>query len=1017
MKHAIERLAASLLPWLAVSSMALAQETTTGSIAGRIVDPQGAVVPEARVTLRSGQGARSLATDEHGQFLAPYLTPGVYAVRVERPGFKPLEQQDVRVRLGQRVELDYTLSLGAFEELVDVTAPAPVVDTRSTTAGGVLDSDELLRLPVPRRLTSTLYMVAGVSNSSGTGDANPSIAGASGLDNHYVVDGVNITNPGFGGIGVYNRVFGSLGTGVTTDFIQETQVKTAGFEAEYGQATGGVVNVITRSGSNAVHGSLFGYFRPAGLEGGWRQQQTEAGQVNTTRSRDLDVGISVGGPLLKDRLFLFGAFNPQYETRTLIAPEGFPLRSLGEVDRKRRSLSYAGKLTWQLTAQHRLDLTAFGDPSHGEPGPQRPDALRAEDADLFSELRTYGGHNQALRYSGVLDPKWWLEVTAALARTRHEEVASVDEWRVTDVSVVPPVLSGGLGRYAAGTEGRNAQLALKSTHVLGGGAHELRYGIQLEDIEFTAVPKRTGPSLHLSGRHSEPHGRDGDRPSRSRVRPDLHRGGQPGRSRRHHPAVPERFAQDTWRVGSRLTLRPGMRWERQRLAGGRPLCYSDESGVGAGDGTPGNEINCEYTWTNNWGPRLGATFDLTGAGRSKLYASWGRYYAKIPNDLAVRAMGAEPTAAADYFDAALTRLVPNGVRAGPFTNHFRVSRGRPAQFASGSRSTYHDERVAGFEIEAAPALSLGVRYVHRSLSRVLEDYSQAQPVLYHLEFAGLDQVTYVIGNIHAGIETIDATSIGVPRAFFEDPVHAYDAVELTTQKSFRNHWSLFASYRWSRLRGNYEGFYRADNGGSDPALSSLFDFPTNDPSYTPDRRAAVRVSWRHPLHGPHAGPGPAAQRPHAPVQALRRPGVAEAHRRSRLQGGVGPAPHRPGREPRLRGAVRHPGDAAWRRFRDRGRLPPPGPGRGAAGPAPGLRDPLRCRAPRGARRRRLQPDGRPRSRQLRRGNRSPLRRAEPGLRRSAQPGGRGQPLRDTAPGPSRGPPGVVTALSGHEELT
>jgi hypothetical protein len=368
MKRAVERLAALVLLCL-VPSVALAQDTTTGSIAGRVLDPQGAVVSQARVTLRSGQGARSLATDARGQFLAPYLTPGVYAVRVERPGFKPLEQRDVRVRLGQRVELDYTLSVGAFQELVDVTAAAPVMDTRSTTAGGVLDSDELLRLPVLRRLTSTLYLVPGVSSSSGTGDANPSIAGGSGLDNHYVVDGVNITNAGFGGIGVYAFLLGSLGRGVTTDFIQETQVKTAGFEAEYGQATGGVINVITRSGTNAFHGSLFGYFRPSALEGDWRQQRTITGQVNTTRSRDLDVGMAVGGPLLRNRLFWFGAFNPQYETRTLIAPEGFPLRSLGDVDRKRRNLSYAGKLTWQLEAQHRLDLTAFGDPSHGERAP------------------------------------------------------------------------------------------------------------------------------------------------------------------------------------------------------------------------------------------------------------------------------------------------------------------------------------------------------------------------------------------------------------------------------------------------------------------------------------------------------------------------------------------------------------------------------------------------------------------------------------------------------------------------
>ena len=285
-------------------------------------------------------------------------------------------------------------------------------------------------------------------------------------------------------------------------------------------------------------------------------------------------------------------------------------------------------------------------------------------------------------------------------------------------------------------------------------------------------------------------------------------------------------------MSARLTLRPGIRWERQRLAGGLPLCYSDESSVGAGDGTPGHETNCAYTWTNNWGPRLGATFDILGSGRSKLYASWGLYYAKMPNDLAARAMGSESTASADYFDAELTRPVPDGVLARGTTDHFRLASGRPSRFASGSRSTYHDELVAGFEIEAAPALSLGVRYVHRRLPRVLEDYSQAQPVLYNLGFAGVEDVVYLIGNIDAGIETLDPTSIGVPRAFFEDPVHRYDAVELTAQKSFSNNWSLIASYRWSRLRGNYDGFYRADNGGSAPALDTLFDFPTNDPSYT-----------------------------------------------------------------------------------------------------------------------------------------------------------------------------------------
>ena len=146
---------------------------------------------------------------------------------------------------GTPASYDLTLKVGGLEEVVKVVGSAPVVDTSSTTAGGVLDSDALKRIPVGRNFTDTLYMVPGVSNS-GVGQSNPSVSGASGLENNYVVDGVNITNTGYGAVGSYSIVFGSLGSGVTTDFIKETQVKTAGFEAEYTGTMGGVVNVVSK---------------------------------------------------------------------------------------------------------------------------------------------------------------------------------------------------------------------------------------------------------------------------------------------------------------------------------------------------------------------------------------------------------------------------------------------------------------------------------------------------------------------------------------------------------------------------------------------------------------------------------------------------------------------------------------------------------------------------------------------------------------------------------------------------
>jgi hypothetical protein len=259
----------------------------------------------------------------------------------------------------------------------------------------------------------------------------------------------------------------------------------------------------------------------------------------------------------------------------------------------------------------------------------------------------------------------------------------------------------------------------------------------------------------------------------------------------------------------------------------------------ADDGTDGGLTpqSCQFTWTNNWSPRLGATWDIKGDGKSKLYASWGRFFAKIPNDLAARALAADAgISRADYFDLALTRPVPQGVTALGTGNHFVLAGVAGSIFANGSKSTYSDEFVGGFEFEAAKSLNLGVRYIHRNISTVLEDYAQASPVMYELDFPGLAGVVYYIDNITANLATLDPTGVpgfeNVKQPFFEDPVHKYDSFEVTASKTFSEHWSLFASYRYAKLKGNFEGFYRSDNGQSDPSITSLFDFPTNDPSYT-----------------------------------------------------------------------------------------------------------------------------------------------------------------------------------------
>lgn len=824
----------------AVGFTAYAQETTSGSIQGTVIDTQGAPVPGASVTITSDQGTKTLVTDNSGRFFAPFLTPGKHAVRVELTGFSTVEQKNIDVRLGSRLDMSFTLKVGGMQEVVEVVATSPVVDTSSTTAGGILDSATLQRLPVGRAMTDTLYLVPGVSDSSGVGRSNPSIGGGSGLENNYVIDGVNITDTGFGAIGAYNSSYGSLGSGVTTDFVKETQVKTAGFEAEYGQATGGVVNVVTKSGGNQFNGSVFGYMRPDALESSYNKGVSPNGTVNTTGRQEYDFGVSLGGPLVKDKLFFFGTFNPQFQTRSFEAPAGFPYASLGSVDRKRKIYSYAGKLSLRASSNHRFDVSAFGDPSTGESGLQRFTTMRrlyyagnpgtSAIEGGFSEI-DYGGHNQTLRYDGIINPNWLVEASVAHATNKFFETPTVNEYQYTDLTRVPNGVSGGLG-FWENNDGSNLQFALKSTHIFqAAGNHQIRYGAAYEDIEFTRDTQYSGAPLRLADGQTTVTG--GPITIRTGGGVRYYRA---GRGKLLPSALTTQnyynfFAQDTWQMG-KLTLRPGIRWERQKLVGGDPppnLCSEGESRPGANDGS--TPMACSYTWDNLWAPRIGATFDIAGNGKSKVYAAWGRFYAKIPNDLAARAMSADAgITRQNYRDAALTQPVANGTSFAGSTTHLLQSSGSAAIIDPEASSTYKDEIVGGVEFEVANNLSLGVRYIHRNMPQILEDIGQLPVFGYFYDPCGDAVVDYFITNPNASTPTVGCP--GLSGGAFEDPVHKYDSFEFTINKTFSNNWGMIASYRYAKLKGNFEGFFRSDNGQSDPAISSLFDFPTNDPSYT-----------------------------------------------------------------------------------------------------------------------------------------------------------------------------------------
>jgi len=799
--------------WFVMAGVASAQDTT-GALTGRLQDPQGLPLPGVTVTATGQQGAKSAVTDPDGTYRIPFLTPGSYDIRAELQGFKTAERKGVTVSLGQTNTVNLQLEVGGLTEVVQVTGSTVVVDTSSTTTGAVLSADLISRVPVGRRFTDALYLAPGVSSSGSAGTANPSVSGSTGLDNLYVVDGVNITNTGYGAVGSYSIIFGSLGTGTPFDFVQEVQVKTGGYEAEFGQAMGGVVNVITKSGTNDLRGSVFGYFQPAELEAAWKTYESPNGTVNTVGNGRSDTGIEGGFPILRNKLFFFGAINPAWEKRTFTAPEGFPLRSLGEVDRDRMVTSYSAKGTFQATSSHRFDASFFGDPAKGDMGPQRTSALTVDDTSSFSEIE-YGGHNQTVRYDGIISPTWLVEGSFARAYNNIAETPSVDDWRVIDTTVVPNRTAGGIGFYEQGNKGTNLQYAAKTTVIAGD--HQIKGGFLYEDVEYSNINQRTGPTF------TAPDGRQTATGAQINIiaDPTFDRIYRVIRANFIDARVTTQnywsfFVQDTWRVGERLTINPGLRYEEQTLVGNLTGLTTLQ----------GNTLD-DFALKGNWAPRVGAVYDLLGNGRSKLYGNYGRFFARIPNDLAARALsGDDGVSRIDYFDANLTQPIPNGVLAGGQTNHYVTAGATPDVIDEETKLSYKDEFVAGFEFEAFPNINLGVRYIYRNIGRVLEDVANAPVVAYDLGL--VDNVDYILTNPNSSFP-VQFPQLG---ASFEDPQHSYNAIEFTADRRFSNNWSLLGSYRWSRLHGSFEGFFREDNGQSDPGITSLYDFPTNDPSYS-----------------------------------------------------------------------------------------------------------------------------------------------------------------------------------------
>jgi outer membrane receptor protein involved in Fe transport len=788
-----------VISMLLVAGVAIAQTSTSGAIVGT-VSQAGTNLPGVTVEVRSPamQGVRTDVTDAAGRFRFSQLPPGDYTLTATLAGFNTVTQRNVSVGLNRTVTLEVSMSPQVSEQIT-VTGAAPVVDVTSATQGVNVTSQTMQSLPIGRNFVAAAAIAPGTSaDATGT-----TVYGSTGAENNYIIDGLNTTE--------VER--GRQGKRVNIDFVQEVEVMTGGQPAEYGRMTGGIINAITKSGSNEFHGDVFGYNSGGALNADNETASKRPGTATTIGEVDksFDYGVNLGGYIMKDRLWFFGAYDRTQDTNDSIrinTPLSFPgvfeLPVGGSISTDVTRDLYAGKLSLALTSSHLLNLSIFGDPGKTEGAI----LALAGAPSTFEGTNEFGGNDSVLRYSGIFGTNWTVNAAAGAHRETNE-VSGPGKTigRLVDQTVIPNVAFGGFGFVQDQKFERNT---LKLDISAFFGSHQFKFGADREDLKAENTNIYTGT----------------DR-VRKRCRVTVTAAGCPaGQVFYTHEgytngpvtdpalvdasvipaliAAPETentsfYVQDSWKVMPNLTLNAGVRWEEQK--------------IGNREGAVAIDLDDMIA------PRLGLIWDVQNNGRSKLYANYGRFYESIPMDINIRAFGGEISLQVNNLDPTPGNFTPGTVGPAAGGGVPAQSQGRAFRYLGGHivpvdpklEGQYIDEYLGGYDYEIAPNLMVGIKGTYRDLGQVVEDMLVISAGDYFIANPG--QNTGTIAGYLNGDE--------VPA---EKAKRVYKGLELHAQKRFSNNYQFFASYVWSRLEGNYDGTFQASTGQLDPNINSAYDY-------------------------------------------------------------------------------------------------------------------------------------------------------------------------------------------------
>jgi len=784
-------------------SLSLAQVRQTGVINGTVTDGDGAFLPGVSVSLKSPAliaPEMTTVTNENGFYRFPALPPGTYEIIYELDGFNTLIRKGIDIRVGQTSTIDITLEIKSLEETITVVGEAPTIDRQSTTGATNLDKVLIASVPSERDLGSYFALTPGVTNEptapGETQNWGHSAHGTSVRDNSYNLDGVNLADAL---VGTQNVEFGM-------DVMEELSVETGGLPAEYGDAKGAVINVVTKSGGNEFSGTASIYYKSNGLQStnteGTALEGEESGFNN-----NWEPSVSLGGPFIKDKLWFFANFS--YQRLELIAPPGFPFGSTEDIEYiiKRNSYFPYIKLSFQPTQSDRFtasyNYSSIVTPEEGA------DAFKIVDTLWRRERYTHVFHAQ---WTHFFSQSFFMNLKAAYSHADHNLKPNTTD--VLWIDFATGAWSGGVSFNQLFHYPR-LQINADATYFVDNmaGSHEFKFG-----GEITSVNGRETDEI-FSNEYGYYFGyKFFGLPYFAIFSESI----EQKWSMRNYFA----FIQDSWALSDRLVFNLGLRLSHQR---GTVPKQNEDAADREFFGIPFSQAVTEAFTPIKWttlSPRLGVVYDITGDGKTLFKASYSRY---TQANIFVNFMFTNPNKPFSYVQL----LFPDGSpMPGAYISVSFPQAAKVGYKSYDAEAPYLDELIIGVEREFLPNWSIGARYIKKWDRNLIDDidansldadalmdegklvWSNWQEVTFADPYDGSRKTVY--NQINAFLQ---------PDLYLVNPPDAnrdYDGIEVKLSKRYADGWMIFASYVWSNSRG----LIGTDFSASQPTnMATLWDNP------------------------------------------------------------------------------------------------------------------------------------------------------------------------------------------------